>query len=90
MLTPLYEPDIKAVFIHRGLTSFASVQDSPFTYVTLDSIVPGILPACDLPQVAASLSPLPIKQSGMVDGFNRAVDKEATSDDAAAWLIEHL
>lgn len=90
LFTPLYEPEIKAVFIHRGLTSFASVQDSPFTYVTLDSVVPGILPACDLPLIADALKPLPMKQTGMVDGFNRAVDKDATNDDAAAWLIEQL
>jgi hypothetical protein len=89
LMTPLYEPDIKAVYIHRGLKNFREVLDSPFTYVPLDSVVPGMLPLNDLPDIAACLAPLPIRQAGMVDAMNRPAPDEK-EDDAAGWLIEQL
>ncbi len=77
LLTPLYEPDVRAVYWHGGLSGYRSVLDSPFVYVPYDVVVPGALLRGDLCDVAAGLAPLPLLASGMVDGWNRPLDQDS-------------
>src|SRR5207248_4318176 len=67
----LFEDDIRAVSIHGGLVSYHSLLLSPFCYVPHDAVVPGALTAGDLSDVAAALSPRPLRLAGVVDGRNR-------------------
>ncbi len=90
LLTALYEDDIAAVTIHRGLASFESVLDSPFVYMPLDSVIPGLLQHADVSDIAAALSPRPVQLAGMVDGYNRLLSKDADDVGSAAWLIEQF
>ena len=72
-LTALYEPNVRAVYVHRGLVSYASILQSPFTYQPMDSLIPGMLRIADLPDIAAALAPRPLRLEGLVDGQNRHV-----------------
>ena len=73
LLGALYEPEIRAVAVNGGLVSFASVLDDSFSYVPQDSIIPDILEAGDLADVAAVLSPRALRLNGLVDGLDRLV-----------------
>jgi hypothetical protein len=53
------------------LASFLSVLDDRFTYVPLDVVVPGILEAGDLPDIAAAIAPRAVLIQAAVDGRNR-------------------
>jgi hypothetical protein len=75
----LYEDDVKAVYVHGGLTGYRSVLDSQFIHIPHDVIVPGALTAGDLCDVAAALAPRPLRLEGLVDGLNRAVKAEAVA-----------
>jgi hypothetical protein len=76
LLGALYEDGIAAVYIHKGLAEFRGALDSPFVYVPLDAVVPGLLARGDLPDVAAALAPMPLRLSGTVDAGNRALKAE--------------
>jgi cephalosporin-C deacetylase-like acetyl esterase len=69
----LFEDDIHAVYARGSLVSYHSVLETPFCYVPHDCIIPGALTAGDLCDVAATLSPRPVKLEGLVDGLNREV-----------------
>jgi hypothetical protein len=71
LLAGLFDGDIKAVVARGGLVSVRSVLDSPFICVPHDFVVPGLLTAGDLPDVAASIAPRPLRVEGLVDGTNR-------------------
>ena len=43
-------------------------------YIRPDVVVPGLLPAGDLPDVAAALAPRPLRLRGLVDALNRRRD----------------
>ena len=75
LLGALYEDDVRAVYAHGGLASYASAFATPFCYVPHDAIVPGVLTAGDLPDLSAVLAPRPLRLSGMVDGLNRRVGR---------------
>ena len=77
LLSALYEPRIHAVAVHGGLVSFASVLDDTYSYVPQDVIIPGILEAGDLPDVAAALAPRVLRLSALVDGLDRTVPEAA-------------
>jgi hypothetical protein len=83
LLTALYEPEVAAVATRRGLASFLSVLDDRFLYVPLDVIVPGILEAGDLPDIAAAIAPRPVLVQAAVDGRNRPLTLEETKVKAA-------
>jgi hypothetical protein len=83
LLTALYEPDVAAVAARRGLASFLSVLEDRFTYVPLDVIVPGILEAGDLPDIAAALGPRPVLIQSAVDGRNRPLTLDEMKRKAA-------
>jgi hypothetical protein len=76
LLGALFEPGIAAVYLCGGLTGFASVLESPYCYVPHDVIVPAILKVGDLPDLAASLAPAPLRAADLVDGLNRRVARE--------------
>ncbi len=71
LLTALIEEKIRAVYVHGGLTSFESVLSSQFLYLPHDVVVPGMLAAGDLSELAADVAPRPLALSGLVDGWNR-------------------
>ena len=83
LLTALYEPEVAAVATRRGLASFLSVLDDRFLYVPLDVIVPGILDAGDLPDIAALIAPRPVLVQAAVDGRNRPLTLEEMKVKAA-------
>lgn len=91
LLTALYEDGVKAVAARRGLASYLTVLSDRFTYVPQDVIVPGILEAGDIPDVAASIAPRAVLLEGCVDGRNRVVDEqEPTATQVAVWLSGEL
>jgi hypothetical protein len=71
LLTAFYEPDVSAAATRRGLASFVSVLEDRFTHVPMDVIVPGILEAGDLPEIAAAIAPRAVLIQASVDGRNR-------------------
>ena len=78
LLTALYDDDVAAVYLHRGLAEFRGAFDSPFVYVPLDSVIPGLLNHADIPDLAAALAPCPLRLDGTVDAYNRELSNEAT------------
>jgi cephalosporin-C deacetylase-like acetyl esterase len=76
MLAALYEDNVQAVYIHRGLVSYRSVLDSQFVLIPHDLVVPEVLCIGDLSNVAAALAPRPVCFDGLVDGLNRQVPIE--------------
>ncbi len=96
-----FEPEVAVVYIRGGLSGYRSLLDSPFCFVPYDALIPGILTAGDLPDVAAALSPRRLRLEGLVDGFNRRVAVETAKqlygaetigndEGPAAWLIPAL
>jgi hypothetical protein len=72
MLGALYEDDVRAAYIHRGLSSYGDVLTSPFVYIPHDVVVPGILHHGDLADLAAALAPCRLGRDGLVDGHKHA------------------
>ncbi len=73
MLGALYEDDVRAVYIHGGLSGYSDVLTGPYVYIPHDVVVPGALTRGDLADLAASLAPRPLRLDGVVDGLNREV-----------------
>jgi cephalosporin-C deacetylase-like acetyl esterase len=73
LLGALFEADVKAIYVRGGLVSYGSLLQSPYCYVPHDCIVPGVLTAGDLGDVAAALAPRPLRFVSLVDGLNRIV-----------------
>lgn len=73
LVAALFEPHIQAVYVHRGLLSYAAWLDEPFVYQPADSIIRGLLRIADLPDIAAALAPRPLRLEGLVDGCNRPI-----------------
>jgi dienelactone hydrolase len=73
VLGALFEPDVRAVHVRGGLSDFLSVVAAQPVYVPCDVIVPDVLERTDLPDLAASLAPRPLRLVGPVDGSNRRV-----------------
>jgi cephalosporin-C deacetylase-like acetyl esterase len=85
LLTALYETDVRAVYARGGLSGFESVLRDGFCYIPHDVVIPGVLTAGDLSDVAAALAPRPVRLEGLVDGLNRGVPvSEAESEFAPA------
>jgi hypothetical protein len=79
LFTARFEDDVRAVYVRRGLTGFASLLQGQFYYVPHDALIPGALTAGDLCDVAASLAPGPLRMAGLVDGLIRAVEAVETA-----------
>ncbi|MGH9326397.1 MAG: hypothetical protein ACRD2B_06895, partial [Terriglobia bacterium] len=71
LLAGLYNNNVSAVAVQSGLASFSSMLASNFAYVPEDVIVPGVLEAGDIADVASALAPRPLLLQGLVDGQDR-------------------
>ena len=71
LLGGLFEPHIRAIYIHGGLTGYASLLDAPFFCHPPDSIISGLLSVADLCDILAALAPRPVLMEALVDGCNR-------------------
>jgi dienelactone hydrolase len=71
LLAGLFDDEIKTIVARRGLVSVRSVLESPFVLVPHDFLVPGLLTAGDLPDVAAAIAPRSLRVEGLFDGTNR-------------------
>ena len=74
LLGALFNDDVRRVYVHRGLSSFRSALRSPHVYLPHDVVVPGVLSAGDLADLAAALAPRPLRLDAMVDGLNRSLN----------------
>jgi len=106
LLAALNEEHVRAVAVHRGLSSYASALDGPCVYIPHDAVVPNIVIRGDIPVLAGALAPTPLRMWDLTDAMNRAVpDEEAKeifppsknleitplADDALAeWFAERL
>ena len=82
LFAALYYKDVRAVYVHRGLASYASAFDGPVVCLPHDAIVPGALTAGDLPPLAAQFAPRPLRLEGAVDAMNRTLAPAAIE---TAW-----
>ncbi len=82
LLGALYEDDVRAVAVQGGLVGFRSVLGSTYCYVPHDALVPAVLKAGDLADVAAALAPRPVRLAALVDGLNRST---SAADLAASY-----
>lgn len=80
MLLGLYEDEIAAVCIDRGLADYGGVLDGPFVYLPLDAVAPGLPTRADLPDIAVTLAPRPLMLRGAVDAMNRSLDATTIAD----------
>jgi len=71
----LFEEDVRAVVVRRGLVGFEATLASHFCCVPHDAIVPGALTAGDVCDVAAALAPRPLRCEGLVSGRNCVVEE---------------
>jgi hypothetical protein len=74
LLTALFEDEVRAVYARGGLTSLRSVLSSQFLYLPHDVVIPGVLTAGDLCDLAAAVAPRPLALSSLVDSLNRRAD----------------
>jgi dienelactone hydrolase len=79
-LAALAQDDLRAVYVRRGLGSFASVFDSPMVYLPHDAIVPGAVPLGDLPLLVENLTPMPVRMTELVDAGNRPLPQQQLDD----------
>lgn len=83
LLVPLFEDDLRAaVAVRGGLVGFRSALDSQFCYFPHDVVIPEVLTAGDLPDLAAACAPRPLWIGALVDETNRAVPADAAQK---AW-----
>jgi cephalosporin-C deacetylase-like acetyl esterase len=73
LLCGLYEPQLAALVTYGGLTSYRDALHDQFVWLPHDVVLPGAIPAGDLPDVAAALAPRRLYLAGMVDGLNRSI-----------------
>jgi hypothetical protein len=60
------------------------VLDSPFTYTPIDVVVLGILKTADISDIAAALSPRPLRLEALVTGRNVLASQAALEREFAA------
>jgi dienelactone hydrolase len=76
LLAALEDEKVRAVYAHGGIVSYLSVLDSPFVQLPHDCVVPDVFHTGDLPELAASLAPRPVRLEGLVDGVHRIVTED--------------
>jgi hypothetical protein len=80
LLGALYEDNVRAVYVRRGLGSYRSLLDSRFVWVPHDAVLPGVLTVEDLPDLAQAIQhrpmsgPRAVRLEGLVDGLNRRME----------------
>jgi dienelactone hydrolase len=83
LLGCLYDQNVQTVAIQGGLVSYLSVLNDAFAHVPQDVIVPGILEAGDVADVASALAPRPLLLQGLVDGRNQHVPADRLNSELA-------
>jgi hypothetical protein len=76
LLAALFEDDIRAVYIRRGLTSYGSAFEAAAIYLPHDTIIPDATVAGDLPAVLSALPSVSVHFEEPIDGANRPADEE--------------
>jgi hypothetical protein len=66
---------IKQVTLERSLVSWADIVERGVSRNQMGSVVPGVLEAYDLPDLAARLSPLPLTINSPVDAMGEPVSQ---------------
>jgi pimeloyl-ACP methyl ester carboxylesterase len=61
------DPNVKAVCAWRSLTSYMDVIRTPLYHVRFYDMIPNVMDAYDLPQLAASLAPRPLALVSPID-----------------------
>ena len=77
LLAGLFDEELAAVQVTGGLLDYRSILSHHSVIVPHDAIVPGMLQAGDLRDLAVSLAPRPLRIAAAVDHLNRAVSLEA-------------
>ncbi len=90
LLGALYDDRVRAVVVEGGLEGYLSILEDQFAYVPEDVIVPGILEAGDISDVAKALAPRPVLLENLRDGRNRLVRPAVEPPHPVQWLVEHL
>jgi len=70
LFASLLEDDIEAVACRGGQGSYLSMLEEAYAYVPTDAIVPGMLQAGDVADIAAAYAPRPLLLEGLVNGRN--------------------
>src|SRR5262249_55675959 len=73
LLAALLDNRVRAVHVRGGLAGYLSILQSPFCYVPHDTVIPGVLTAGDVCDLAGALAPRPLHLESLVDGLNRKV-----------------
>jgi cephalosporin-C deacetylase-like acetyl esterase len=76
LLAALYDDRMRALAIRGGLSDYKSILNDAFPYVPADVVVPGVLDCGDLPDIMASVAPLPLWLDRLVDAKNRPLSKD--------------
>ncbi len=80
LLGALFDQHIRAIYIHGGLTSYASLLDKPFFYQPADSMIQGLLSVADMCDLVAALAPKPVFMEALVDGCNRRASRQQVAE----------
>jgi dienelactone hydrolase len=73
MLGALFDDKIAAIYVNGGLDSFQSPLEHPQVLLPHDAAIPGALTPGDVYDLAAALTPRPLRLAGVVDGRNQSV-----------------
>jgi len=73
LLAALCDDEVGAIAVQGGLASYLSVLEDSFAYVPQEVIVPGVLEAGDVADVASVFAPRPLLLQGLVDGHDRSI-----------------
>lgn len=74
------EPRFKRVRVEGALVSWSAVVRTPVSHDQLTNVVPGVLQAYDLPDVAASLAPRPLQIHHAADAAGAALPQAALDE----------
>ncbi len=70
------EPRVVALTLDGSITAWSDVVRTPLSRDQLANVVPGVLAAYDLPDLAASLAPRPLSIRSAVDPTGRPMSRE--------------
>jgi dienelactone hydrolase len=77
LLAAVFDERLAAVQVTGGLVAYRAVLEHHAVLVPHDAIVPGMLPAGDLRDLAAAIAPRPLRIAAAVDHLNRVASAEA-------------
>jgi hypothetical protein len=83
--TALYEPRLRAIATRRGIASYESLFEDAFAYLPGHAVVPDMLSAGDIIDLAGAL-PLPMWIESPIDARNRALSDAAMQSQFGALV----